>query len=194
VVFKLSSGGEMMKSLFGFFGLLTCLLGLGFSSAAFAAPAQVVIIRHAEKPDDGSTGLTAAGEQRAQELVGFFENNPVMTRFGRPAAIFATNPEGESERPVLTITPTANAFGLPVDSSIDNTDVDGLVSAVMNNPSYEGRTVIICWHHGTIPEIATAFGARNVPRKWKGSVYDQSWVLQFSGNQVTSFVDVPQGF
>src|SRR5665213_1161111 len=63
-----------------------------FNAVASATPAQIVIIRHGEKPKSGPD-LDARGYQRAHALVGFFEKNPAMLRFGRPVAIYAMAPK-----------------------------------------------------------------------------------------------------
>jgi hypothetical protein len=77
-----------MKTIF--YSLLATLLVS--STAAWATPAQVLIIRHAEKGASGKD-LSSAGDARAQALVGFFENNPEVTQYGTPAAIYAMSNE-----------------------------------------------------------------------------------------------------
>jgi hypothetical protein len=54
-------------------------------------PAQIILIRHAEKPaDPEDPHLSEAGVKRAERLVSFITNDPAMTRFGLPVAVFAT--------------------------------------------------------------------------------------------------------
>jgi hypothetical protein len=54
-------------------------------------PAQIILIRHADKPaDPEDPHLSRAGVQRAERLVSFITTDPAMTRFGLPVAVFAT--------------------------------------------------------------------------------------------------------
>ena len=59
---------------------------------------QVIVIRHGEKPDSGN-GLNSQGFARAQALVDFLLNNPAVTKFGTPAAIYAMKPKRTAPRP-----------------------------------------------------------------------------------------------
>ena len=87
------------------------LVVLGFSSTSWATPAQVLIIRHAEKPASGPD-LSPQGYQHAQELVSYFESNPEVTQYGRPFAIYAmaNNSADSGLRPIETVTPLAHAL------------------------------------------------------------------------------------
>jgi hypothetical protein len=53
--------------------------------------------------------------------------------------------------------------------------------------SYSGETVLICWHHGTIPDLLKAFGAK--PQKlwflggeWPDDVFGWLIVLRYDQN------------
>ena len=59
-----------------------------FAAGAFAGPAQVIIIRHAEKPPVGDD-LTPKGRQRAAALVPYFLETPEVLEYKLPAAIYA---------------------------------------------------------------------------------------------------------
>jgi broad specificity phosphatase PhoE len=93
---------------------------------------DIMLIRHAEKPDDEDSGvdkkgnpdkhdLIVRGWQRAGALVQFFANprdpnGPIK----RPATIFATAPSSQSasKRPLHTVTPLAELLGIDIDSDI----------------------------------------------------------------------------
>jgi hypothetical protein len=177
----------MMKEL-----ALACVL-LGAASAASAAPAQVVVIRHGEKPATGPD-LDAQGYARAQALVGFFEHNPVVTRFGPIVAIYAMDPKDQngSQRPIETVTPTAQALGLSIDTDYLRKQIPQMVQDILGNHAYDGKTVVICWEHHVIPAIVDAFGWTSAPQTWSGSVFDQAWVLSFTGDKATDFAVVPE--
>ncbi len=173
--------------------LWTALVGLMGAAPARATPAQVVMIRHAEKPAKGRD-LDARGEERARALVGFFETNPVVTRYGTPAAIYAAAPadSNDSRRSVETVTPLAKSLGLEIDEDYTKDRVKEMVRNVMANPAYEGRTVLICWEHKRIPGMARQFGWASAPGKWSGKVFDRAWIIDFAGGRAVSFQDVPQ--
>jgi hypothetical protein len=176
-------------------------LSIFANATAFATPAQVILIRHAEKPPTGPD-LNDRGYQRANALVGFFLNNPAMTEFGTPVAIYAmavktgAAQDGSalesSKRPIETVTPLAQKLGLTIHDNFAKTDVDATVADIMNNPAYDGHMVLICWEHNMIPLFAQAFGAKTAPTSWDDTVFDRAWVITFSGASVTSFQNLPQ--
>jgi hypothetical protein len=172
--------------------LLLCVL-LGVSVAG-AAPAQVLLIRHGEKPPSGDD-LSPRGWQRAYALVGYFEHNPAVTQFGTPAAIYAMGPKNSidsSMRPVETVTPLAVALNLPIRSQYTKQEIQPLVEEIMMTPQYNGQMVLICWEHDMISGIAQLFGVSPPPQAWSDAVFDQVWKIDFSGNNVMGFQEFSQ--
>jgi len=167
--------------------------GILFAANVFAAPAQVIIIRHAEKPPSGNE-LDARGWQRAQALVGFFETNTSVTRYGTPAAIYAMNPKkpGGSVRAIQTVTPLAEDLGLEIQHPYTKHELGKVVDAILTNHDYDRRMVLVCWEHGVIPDLVKAFGWDRAPDTWEDPIYDRAWILNFSGDKVVSFEDIPQ--
>jgi len=167
--------------------LAACLL----SAPALAAPARVVLIRHGEKPPEGSE-LDERGRQRAQALVGYIERDPVVAAFGPPAAIYAMAPKGEggSVRAIQTVEPLAADLGQAVRADFKKDQIEELAAAVLQEPP--GKTVLVCWEHTVIPAIVKALGLAGGPSKWKGSVYDRAWIVGFADGKPASFKDVPQ--
>jgi hypothetical protein len=51
--------------------------------------------------------------------------------------------------------------------------------------SDEGKLVIICWHHGNIPDLAEALGAAKTAQNWKGVVFDRVWQINYEGGMAT---------
>ena len=64
------------------------MLALVIACQAMAQPAQVIIIRHAEKPTSGNE-LSLRGEERAAALVPFFLGADELLEFKTPVAIYA---------------------------------------------------------------------------------------------------------
>ena len=72
------------------------------------APVKILIMRHAEKPDDPSDpNLSPEGQDRAKALVTWYPET-----FGPPDVIFAAAISKHSERPIQTVQPLADALGL----------------------------------------------------------------------------------
>ena len=99
--------------------------------------------------------------------------------FPTPDFIIATHASKHSNRPVETVTPLAKALSLKVDATYADEDYAKLVEHLYTTPKYAGKTVLICWHHGTLPEFAAKLGAAGVPAKWKERVFDRVWVVTF---------------
>ena len=161
-----------------------CLLALAVLPAAAqadAAPplanAVILIIRHAEKPADGS-GLTPAGQQRAAAYVHYFRAYSVGSMPVHVDHLIASADTKRSQRPRLTVEPLSKASGLPLDLRFRDKDVEGLASALASQPG--GKTILICWHHSEIPALLQDLGAKPetlLPGgKWPSGVYN--WVIQ----------------
>lgn len=132
--------------------------------------------------------LTAGTESEFSGVYGNSNVNVPESRFFTPDFLFATAPTNSSSRPVETITPTAGALqflkndpGITINAKFtnDSTGIQALVSEILGNPNtYGGKAVLICWHHGTIPQLTEAFGvpSSSLPPwpngKWPSTVFD----------------------
>ena len=137
---------------------------------------RILLMRHAEKPtDDDNPNLTPLGYQRAQRLAAF-----IPAQFGRPDFIFAAANSKKSMRPVETATPLAQSTGVPLDTTFRDKDYKELATALLNDPRFAGKLIVVVWHHGDIPELAHKLGAKEgtYPQQWPGAVYNQ--ILQFA--------------
>lgn len=173
------------------------LLGAG---TAFAAPAQVILIRHGEKQDVGPE-LNAQGFKRAGALVNFFKSEPAVTRYGTPAAIYAAAPKNadSSVRSIQTVTPLAKALGIKIDADFTRGQTSAVVQDLMENPAYDGRMVLICWQHTNLVQLAQTLAEYNnsqkvaIPQVWPDGAFDRVWLLDLSKNgKVVSFQNLPQ--
>jgi hypothetical protein len=165
---------------------LLLILLTAFSFSAWSQPAQVVIIRHAEKPDDpDALHLSPRGQERAQALVKFFTDNRKVIRYGRPVALYATDPSkrGRGQRPFETLEPTSKELKLPILTPFQSENYELLARQIMSQTNYQGKTVVICWVHDCMPELAAAFGVKPEPPKWKDSVYDRAYIINFQGGK-----------
>jgi hypothetical protein len=145
-------------------------------------PAQIILIRHAEKPaDPENPHLSRAGVRRAERLVSFITTDPAMTRFGLPVAVFATHTtrHDNGQRTQETVAPLARALKLPVQTPYLGRDYAALAQLILANPAYTGKTVLICWNHEEIPQLAAALGVTPEPPKWKAKVFDRVYVISY---------------
>lgn len=149
---------------------------------------KIMLIRHAEKPDDTDGGVDPKGDsekhdlivrgwQRAGALVQFFANprdpnGPIK----RPATIFATQPSpgNESKRPLHTVTPLKQWLG----TTIDNTIAVGSEQELVDKAAARDGVVLISWHHEKIPAIANLIlQNKTVPQKWPDDRFDVVWIF-----------------
>jgi hypothetical protein len=115
-------------------------------------------------------------------------------RFDTPDFIFATADSNHSSRPRETATPLAMMLDVPFDAtSYSNKphDISKLGQNLTSDARYSAKVILICWHHGTIPDVAKALGVANPP-PWDGSaVFDRVWVIDFAATPL-SVSDQPQ--
>jgi len=152
-------------------------------------PKAVYIIRHAEKPEDPrDPNLSPQGIERAQALAKNCEK-----LFGKLDCLFAAETSAASARSVETIDPLAQAIHLEISSGVSNKDYSVLAAKLLADPEdYGGKTVLICWHHENIPELAKALHAADAPGNWMSEVFDRIWVFEYQSSGEVYFRDLPQ--
>jgi broad specificity phosphatase PhoE len=152
-------------------------------------PKTVYIIRHAEKPEDpNDPNLSPQGVERALALAKNCEK-----LFGKLDCLFAAETSAGSSRSVDTINPLAQTIHLEIDSSVSNKDYSVLAAKLLAGATdYGGKTVLICWHHENIPELAQELRAANAPANWMGEVFDRIWVLEYQSSGDVYFQDLAQ--
>ena len=160
--------------------LLLILLFLGSTTlCAVAQPAHIIIIRHAEKPADlEDKNLSDIGRRRAKALVKFFNENPEITKLGRPAAIFATGlgKGGKGQRCQHTVAPLAENLHLTVQTPFKAEENAELAKQILGWEKHKD-IILICWTKERIPELMSALGVRDVPPKLQEDEYDFVYIL-----------------
>jgi hypothetical protein len=149
-------------------------------------PFTLLIIRHAEKPDEDwpGPGLTSDGAPDPQSLVirGWQRSGAWAALFGAglggtdypaPAAIYAANPAGSgvSQRPFETITALAPRLGITPNTTYGLGQEDALVSELLGLSG----VVLVAWEHKAIveeilPKLPITSGTP--PTHWNGSRFD----------------------
>jgi len=179
--------------------LLYCALWLGLTATTVSAqtpatnpPAAkdpgelrntvIFIVRHAEKPETGME-LTDAGTNRANAYTNFFRTFQFEGKPLHLDSIFAAADSKNSHRPRLTLEPVSKSLGIPLDLRFKDKDPASLTDELRAKP--HGRQILVCWHHGAIPELLQNFGAdpaKLLPGgKWPDQVF--SWIIQLRYDQ-----------
>ncbi len=179
-----------MRQLRGFIAMtaVVCLM-LSACGSAGATPAEIIFLRHAEKPADGPE-LSPRGWERAKALATLFTQDVRVLDHGPAAAIYAMKPG--SVRAIQTMEATAHALHIMIKSKYARDDIDSLVNAIRKNKALEGKTVIVCWEHKVLPDMLKAFGWTDGPKKWADETFDRLWVLDFEQGRPSRLRDLPQ--
>ena len=151
-------------------------------SSATARPAKVILLRHGEKvADEKDESLSDRGQRRAEALASCLTTNSSLLSNGLPVALFAPKftRHDNVRRPYETLEPLAKSLKIAIQMPCDRKDCRGLVSTIMKDPAYDGKTVVVCWVHDYLPAMAREFGVKSKTLTWKGSVYDRFWVITF---------------
>jgi hypothetical protein len=146
-------------------------------------PATILLIRHAEKLNDGRIDLSPIGFERARLLPKVFAPG-ARPDVPTPQVLFATRESAHSNRPIQTVTPLAAALHLPIDDSFRDQDYAALASTLLSG-KYAGKVVLVVWHHGKIPQLATALGAKPPYKPWPEQQYDRIWRIDYVDGKVT---------
>jgi hypothetical protein len=170
-----------------------CLL-LAFIPSLQARPVCILLLRHAEKPPEQfDRNLDDRGRARSQALVSLLTTNQVLLAKGPISALFASKftPRGHSRRPYETLEPLSQYLKLPVQTDFAPKDYADLASQVLKDPALNGKTVVICWVHDELPELARKLGVKPQPPAWDGKVFDRVWMITYRKNRAI-LTDLPQ--
>lgn len=149
---------------------------------------MILIIRHAEKPDDpADPNLSPDGYRRAWALA-----NLIPSEFGTPDFLFACRKSRASNRPIETITPLSQVTGVPIDSTFRDKDYAALGQEILSDSKYSDKFLLVCWHHEEIPGLARALGAQDAPSQWPAESFDRIWRLTYDDVGTVTFTDLPQ--
>ena len=93
-------------------------------------PEKVILIRHAEKPDDpNDPHLTAAGHAHAQRLA-----DSIPAKYGVPDLVIAAANDAHSHRCVETAEPLVAKHHIPFEHSIPGDDVVRAAASIRTSP------------------------------------------------------------
>jgi len=178
-------------------------------SKAIRKATKIMLIRHAEKPDDKSDirgvtqkgarsneSLDVRGWQRAGALTallapsdGHFQH-PALAR---PQILFASKflKSKGSKRATQTITPLANKLAVKINDDFQRSDFKAMLEEVFLCKG----VVLICWQREYLPQIARHILGENAkaPRGWPEDRFDMVWVFDLNRSSTKyEFKQVPQ--
>jgi hypothetical protein len=194
-----------------FAAAILCALAL----PALALPKTVIILRHGEK--ESVSTLCRIGIDRslalAAQYLGQGAKDPLFPSGERPAAFFAITQET-----LQFASPAAATWDMPVTvfSAVPLPGVDPIpqlnlrtqqaVGALMDDPRYDGRAVVMVWNHRhiadrafelkfpdqkvTLRQLLNLDKVPGVPDTWPGQTYDHFWIVEYG----TSGSRIPTGF
>jgi len=152
----------------------------------------ILIMRHAEKPDDThDPDLTDAGRNRAGHLASY-----LPATFGKPDFLFASSLSKRSRRPIETLEPLAAQCGLAIDDSYADQDYGALAHDLRKDATYDDALVVVCWHHGNIPNMMHALKAADgsYPDPWDRGVFDLILRVDLHHNGAPEVTEVTEPF
>jgi hypothetical protein len=151
-------------------------------------PSHIVIIRHANKPDDPTDfTLSETGKTRAMNLVEwnveqYTDNKPI-------SAIYTAlpKPDKSDERPILTSMLFAFSEQIPIYGQFYSEQTKKLRNQIYSNPAVENKAIMIVYEHtciqqlvsdltkGVSPGVAQAV----VTPKWADDDYASVYIIKF---------------
>jgi hypothetical protein len=164
----------IIRSALILFAAAACCLG---QSSNGLKNAVVLIIRHAEKLESGQD-LSPVGFQRADAYVKYFGEFQVEGKPLKLDSLFAAADSKNSHRPRLTLEPLSRALHLSIDTNFKDKAPALLADELKSKP--RGANILVCWHHGKIPELLRDLGAEPsalLPDgKWPDAEF--GWVIE----------------
>lgn len=184
--------------------LLAFAILAAFVAPALALPKTVIILRHGEKENDFA--LCRIGVERslalAAQYLGQGAKQSLFAAGERPAAFFAitlhtlelASPAAATwEMPVVTFSSVPLPGVDPVPQY--NLRTQQAVGALMDDPRYDGKTVVMVWEHHhiadaklelkfpdqkvTLRQLLNLDKLPDVPETWSGHTYDYFWIVEF---------------
>jgi hypothetical protein len=164
---------------------------------AYMATTEILLLRHAEKPDrsESCAGITQEGRKDAKSLtvrgwqragalaVLLAPNRLISSSLPRPDRIYASafrEGGGHSRRPEQTVQPLAHKLGCPVDLTWALHQEEAFGTALAAGVG----TALVCWQHQGLAALARAIAAPQplsaLPADWSwpDDRYDVIWSLR----------------
>jgi hypothetical protein len=160
-------------------------------------PKAIFIFRHGEKPgqnhvehmDDGIY-LSARGHSRAAAIAHQVSNLFAVDTHKDIDYIFATKESKASIRPIQTVELLAKFCKLKVKAKYADDEYKKLKNEILSK-KYDDKIVVVCWHHGKIPDLIKSLGGNtNVDpingKGWNDNVFDR--IIKLNKNEANEII------
>lgn len=149
--------------------LILALIAFAYTHTSLAQDqlTTFVLVRHAEKADDGTRdpGLTTEGEARAERLKELFKNADISAIYSTPY-----------KRTRATVAPLSASTSIEL--SEYNPRGTAFLAEIMKN--HKGGTIIISGHSNTTPFVANALLGNDTFAQLDESEYSKIFVVTIS--------------
>jgi broad specificity phosphatase PhoE len=131
----------------------------------------LILVRHAEKADDGTDDppLTDKGEARAALLKNMLAASGVDAVYSTPF-----------QRNISTVKPLADTLGLEVITYDPKLDLVVFVNDILQK--HAGQRVLICGHSNTVPGMLNALTGQNSYENLADGAYDNIFLVSAPGD------------
>ena len=149
--------------------------GDGETHPASGAPTLLILVRHAEKTAGGpDPSLSRAGQDRAASLAHILADVEID-------ALYAS----QFQRTQLTLQPLSDRIEVAVVTDRISGGIESWAVAFAKRllEEHRGRTVVVAGHSNTVPVLARALGAADVPDLDESDYDDLFWIIR-SGDHV----------
>ena len=180
---------------------------------AQAVPRRIILLRHGEKAN--AYALCSLGQQRAMALRDtYLGRNASMPSGGKPRRLWQSRCTPKKQRLRLPRAGvTVHSYAVMPTGAGKTQLMAGLARAtqtaaanVLENPAWNGRTVVMTWEHKhiankglerqnrgervTLRQLLNLDQVADVPATWPGTNYDYFWVIDYDDQSST----VPTAF
>ncbi len=177
--------------------LFSFLLSILFTLPTLALPKAIVLLRHAEKPEDSNDpNLSPRGWERARALPRIFTENAELKKLGPPDFLFGAGQEKVTSavRSIQTLQYVGEIFKLNVHQNYKRDSYLNLIHDINTNTLFDEKIVVICWQHEILTDFLNGFG---IPRKIKypKKIFDRIWLVTYdktANDKKVIFKDMPQ--
>lgn len=149
--------------------------GIGDCADLSAGPTTVILIRHAERASflTYDSPISKKGQRRAEGLAYLLDQY-------HPTTLIASN----LIRTQQTLNPLANRLLMPI-GIWDSRQSESLGHYLRS--AYPGKSVIVCWHHDHMEELARALGVQGKIPNWSLFTFDKIWTVTLELNGQARF-------
>jgi hypothetical protein len=85
----------------------------------------------------------------------------------------------------------SQVLGWPTATPYVAENYSALANYILNNRRYRGKTIVICWSHEYIAQLAAALRVSPAPPPWNNNAFDRAYVIKYSVERAR-FSNIPQ--